>query len=511
MGTLGLMDKTIDEAGTTSLSRIVAALAGEGALEQRARHALTLLREATGFPAAVLRAFDPATRRLHAAAHSGVTLPAEWLTPACPGDHPCGIAAERGEVVHIPDLKSEAHPPSGWASAGYRAYVSVPLYATGRLRGTLTVAAPQVVEPSPDELRLLADLAAPFALALAAAAPEAGARGEFETLYELAPDAIVTVDRDGTILLMNSEAERMFGYRREELVGNSVEILLPERFRERHVARRAEYHDEPRTRPMGIGMELLALRRSGEEFPVEISLAITGDDSAGSVIAIIRDSTERVAAEQGRRRLLASERQKGEQLKLAVREAHHRIKNNLQAISDLMYLELASVKDSQAGSVLRESLERIQSIALVHDLLSQDEDVQTVDAQAMLKRLVPMVLQNASPTARSADLQMSLAAVPLSSKKATTLALLCSELVSNAGKHGLAGPDPRLEILLEPLNDGLRLMVRDNGPGLPAGFDFARDASVGLQVVRTLAERDLQGKFSFSSGPGLSAEVWFPW
>jgi PAS domain S-box-containing protein len=337
------------------------------------------------------------------------------------------------------------------------------------------------------------------------------AQAEFETLYEMAPDAIVTVGRDGKILLLNSQAERMFGYRREELAGQPIEKLMPERYRTGHVSHRLGYHKDPRTRPMGSGLELLALRSSGEEFPVEISLAQSGENGHASVIAVIRDTTERAEAERERQRLLASEQLKGEQLKLAIREAHHRIKNNLQSISDLLYLELAGLDDAAAAAVVKESLERIQSIALVHDLLTQDEDVQTVDGRVMLERLVPMVLRNDGPGARNAQLEIDAASVPLSSRKATSLALLTSELISNAGKHGLGGEKPRVKVSLQPANDGLLLTVEDNGPGLPRNFDLFRDANVGLQVVRTLAERDLNGKLSLSSGPGLRAEVWFPW
>lgn len=396
------------------------------------------------------------------------------------------------------------------------AALAIPLIADNEVLGLL------IGDRDGESLRLSADemdLAMIFAnqasvwMARARALAEAtAAQSRFRGLLELAPDAIVLVDHEGRIDLVNGQGEQMFGYRREELIGQSVEILIPERYRSGHTQHRSNYLRERRTRPMGCGLDLYGARKDGTEFPVEISLSPTSMDDSALVITIIRDVTERKRAEEERAQLLDREREKGEQLKLAIREAHHRIKNNLQSISDLLYLELVSGGGASAEEVLRESVERIQSIALVHDLLTQDEDVQTVDTRALAERLVPMVLRGAPLLAEGVSVQVHVPSILLSSKKATTLALILNELVSNAAKHGMCGqPQGRLQVRLRPAEEGLMLRVEDDGPGLPAGFELARDAHVGLQVVRTLAERDLGGKLRLSSGPGLVAEVWFPW
>ena len=117
-------------------------------------------------------------------------------------------------------------------------------------------------------------------------------------LLEYAPDATVIVDGDGIIRLVNAQTERLFGYYREELIGEPVEKLVPARHRDRHVAQRAGYSADPQVRPMGLGLELFGLRKDGSEFPVEISLSPIVTREGTFVASAIRDVTERKAFER---------------------------------------------------------------------------------------------------------------------------------------------------------------------------------------------------------------------
>jgi len=123
---------------------------------------------------------------------------------------------------------------------------------------------------------------------------------------EAAPDAIVVVDEHGRVVIANGLTERMFGFAREELIGNSIELLVPNRFRGVHAEHRAEYFHEPRTRPMGEGLALCGRRKDGSEFPVEISLSPLNTEKGPLVISIIRDTTQRRQAEAKFRGLLES-------------------------------------------------------------------------------------------------------------------------------------------------------------------------------------------------------------
>jgi len=202
----------------------------------------------------------------------------------------------------------------------------------------------------------------------------------FRVLIESAPDAMIIADDAGEIAIVNAQAERMFGYDRAELIGNKIEMLLPDRIRESHIGHRHQYASKPSLRPMGTGLDLVGQRKDGSEFPVEISLSPVSSPKASFVSSVIRDVTRRKRMEQEiiEARQAAERANKANSAFLAA--ASHDLRQPVQAISLLNGALRRTVKDKRALEMIEH---QETSLTAMTNLLNSLLDISRLDAGAI--------------------------------------------------------------------------------------------------------------------------------
>ena len=192
-----------------------------------------------------------------------------------------------------------------------------------------------------------------------------------------------------------------------------------------------------------------------------------------------------------------------------IREIHHRVKNNLQTVSALLRLQARRIEDPGAAAALNEAVRRIASIALVHETLSSSSE-NTVAFDEVLTSLITHALE-LSPRMGQLRIEREGELGSLESRMATPLSLVVTELIHNALEHGLAEQGSVLSIELQRYSNECVINITDDGVGLPAGFDLATSSNLGLQIVRTLTENELNGVLKLeSTASGTQANLRFP-
>lgn len=318
---------------------------------------------------------------------------------------------------------------------------------------------------------------------------------------EAAPNGMIMTDADGRITLVNTLAESLFGYSREELVGEDIDILVPSRFRKHHPGVRKSYYKKPVSRAMGKGRDLYATHKSGREFPVEIGLNPLVTAQGTMILASIVDITERKQHEETLRSALKEK-------EVLLSEIHHRVKNNLQIIDSLIGMQSETGIGDQAIAVLKDSQNRVRSMATIHQILYQSQDFSRVDMSNVVSSLVENLAQ--SYGAEMAGINIDVDPIFLPIDRSIPFGLIINELVSNAMKHAFPnGKGGNIRVDLRSIDrQSVTLVVEDNGIGIAELGDISESESLGLRLVDALCEQ-LGGSLTIQTANPTRFELFF--
>ena len=291
----------------------------------------------------------------------------------------------------------------------------------------------------------------------------------FRNLLEAAPDAMIIVDADGRMAIVNGQAERMFRYSRDELLGQEIEMLLPDAAREVHAGHRIEYADAPTLRPMGEGMDLVGLRKDGSEFPVEISLSPVDTDIGRFISSVIRDVTVRRQMEQD---IIAAQKaaeraNKANSAFLAA--ASHDLRQPVQALSLLNGALRRTVTDDRALQMIEN---QEASLTAMTNLLNSLLDISRLDAGAVtaefeefpMQRLIDRLSDEFARQALHKGLAFeSQPCNAIVRSDPNLLAEVITNLVSNAIRYTDKGS---VRLICTETGDHCQLEVCDTGIGI---------------------------------------------
>jgi PAS domain S-box-containing protein len=317
-------------------------------------------------------------------------------------------------------------------------------------------------------------------------------------LIEVSLDPLVTIGKDGKITDVNTATEAVTGFVRSELIGTDFLSYFTEPERARAGYEQVFQSGFVRDFPLDIK------HRDGRITSVLYNASIY-KDNAGNVIGVFaaaRDITARKQAEQLVKQSLIEK-------ELLLKEIHHRVKNNMAVVSSLLSLQARKIKDDAVRSLFEECQQRVKAMALVHGKLSQTKDLSAINIGTYITSIIAEIINLCRIDASAMTTEINVQDIGLDLESAVPCCLIINELLTNAFKH--AFPDNRdrvLNVCFIKTDETYILTIKDNGIGLPKGFNYLEANTLGLQLINVLTKQ-LRGTFQIKSDKGTEAVVTF--
>jgi len=401
------------------------------------------------------------------------------------------LPKERADLHHEADLALLRHP-------GIQIYEVSGIYSEGRFRDVIFNKATFVDADN----RVAGIVTAAIDITERKRAEEALRESEekFRVLAETSPAAII-LHQGERFIYANPAATRISGYSEAELLEMNFWQWSG---KEDCDSIRQRSHARLRGEPEPPQYEHKLITKYGEEKWVLVSAGITEYRGKPTVIATLLDITEGKKVEEKIKAALA------EKIVL-LKEVHHRVKNNMQIISTLLDLQSDVIPDERSRNCLRESQNRIRSMALIHERLYESENFSSINAGEYIRDLSQHLFSSYAVDTTRISLNIDAGHICLEINRAIPCALIINELISNSLKHAFPdGQRGEISIRVSSGKDRITLEVADNGVGMPAGHDFRDTGTLGLQLVNLLAKQ-LSGSISFDVGhKGTVAVISFP-
>ncbi len=331
----------------------------------------------------------------------------------------------------------------------------------------------------------------------------------YRALYDENPSMFFTVSPKGTILSVNRFGAVQLGYAEEELIGFPLQTIVYQE----DMSQVLFFLNQCTANPGKVSQwEFRKVRKDGSVIWVkEVARSIESQEHPPLIFIVCEDITKRKSSEDTLRTTL-------EEKEVLLKEIHHRVKNNLQVVSSLLYLQGKSIQDRVAAQMLQESQERIQAMTLLHEHAYEAKHLGTIGFSRYAKRLV-MVLQDSYESGLSnLEVKFHIDELAFDLDTAMPCGLILNELVTNALKHafpkrsmesrGITQVNELAIELYQDVTEDIIICVRDNGAGFPADLDFENTKTLGMRLVCTLTKQ-LQGTIQLEREKGTAFIIRF--